>query len=98
MLHRLRKAFCIEICRVLSQMHPAMKVSLSALSVMCDLTSYLLHTILHHLTFVSAVDAAEQYVREEVRVSDTMNRAGRFEAVFAAKLASSEGGTIGVTA
>jgi hypothetical protein len=76
---------------VLRQVHPSTKISLSALSVMCDLTSFMFHIILRKLTFVSVDDAAKLYVRELVQVQDTMTAADRSEEVFAAKLASEEG-------
>jgi hypothetical protein len=80
----------VEICQVLRQVHPNIKISLSALSVICDLMSYVLHMIFLQLASVSAEDAAKIYVREEVQVQDTIYAEARSEAVFAAKLATDE--------
>jgi hypothetical protein len=80
----------VEICQVLRQVHPNTKISLSALSVICDLMSYLLRMIFLQLASVSTEDAAKIYVREEVQVQDTIYAEARSEAVFAAKLANDE--------
>jgi hypothetical protein len=76
---------------VLSRVHPSTKISLSALSVVSDLTSYVLHTILRKLKFVPKNDVAKVYVREAVRVDETVEAADNYEIVFAAQLASAEG-------
>jgi hypothetical protein len=72
---------------VLGQVHPKSKISLPALSIVCDLLGYLLHRFLCELTFVAADDSTNIFVAEELRIHDTMNHPDRFESVLIAKRA-----------
>jgi hypothetical protein len=84
---RLRKAFCVEVGRLLGPVHPESKISLPALSIVCDLLSHLLHRFLCELTVVAADNSTNIFVMEELRICDTMNHPDRFESVLIAKMA-----------